>query len=142
MELKDVTASLIEEWLSLLGIQSLCQWEVFVFLYHQRVSLVSVEQIASLVRHPTETVVAALSRLETLKLVECSRVQSGVRFYQFTVTPDTSRLVALDHLLGLVESRAGRLALAKALPRTLRATHGRPDSSALAEERVTWPKVI
>jgi hypothetical protein len=107
----------IEGWLKTLGVELLCQWDVLVFLYRHLTSLVSAEHIARLLGHPTGEVVAALDCLEYLGLVERSRVNQGVRLYQFAAPEDPRPGGALDRLLTLASSRAGRLLLSKKLRR-------------------------
>jgi len=107
----------IEGWLQTLGIDSLCQWDLLVFLYGHQASLVSAEHIARLLGYPTGDVVTALKTLESLGLVERSRVSQGVRLYQFTGRADPPRGDALDRLKTFAESRAVRLPLAKKLRR-------------------------
>jgi hypothetical protein len=61
--------------------------------------------------------VAALDRLESLGLVKCSLVRQDVRLYKFTVPADPAPGDAFGRLRSLVDSRAGRLLLAKRLRR-------------------------
>lgn len=107
----------VEGWLETLGVECLCQWDVLVFLCRRLTSLVSGEHIARLLGWPTADVVAALDHLEPLGLVNRSRVDQGVRLYQFTAPADSERGDALARLLNISESRSGRLLLAKALGR-------------------------
>ena len=133
----------IEDWLKTLGVESLCQWDVLVFLHRHLTCLVSAEDIARLLGHPTGEVVAALDSLEPLGLVERSRVDRGVRLYQFAAPGDPQPGDALDRLLTLAGSRAGRLLLSKKLRR------GNPpkqDNGLLRLHReegsATWRKAI
>ena len=102
----------VEGWLKSLGVECLCQWDVLVFLYRHLSCLVSGEHIARLLGYPTAEVVTALDALESLGFVERSRVDRGVRLYQFTASPDSPRGDALGRLLTVADSRAGRLLLA------------------------------
>src|SRR5229473_1778163 len=77
----------VEDWLKTLGIESLCQWDVLVFLYRHQSSLVSAEDIARFLGYATVEVVAALDSLESSGLVERSRVSQGVRLYHLTALP-------------------------------------------------------
>ncbi len=104
---------LVEGWLTTLGIESLSQWDVLVFLYRHQASLVSAEHIARLLGYATGEVVAALDRLEFLGLVARSRVSQGVRLYQYTAPAAPRRGDALDGLTTMADSRSGRLFLAK-----------------------------
>ena len=104
----------IEGWLKTLGIDSLCQWDVLVFLYRHQSSLVSAEDIGRLLGYATAEVVAALDSLESSGLVERSRVsQEEVRLYQLTAPADPTRRDALERLMTLADSRTVRLLLAR-----------------------------
>ena len=105
----------VKGWLQTLGVESLCQWDVLVFLYRHQTSLAGVEAIANLLGYATEPVVAALDYLESLGLVQRSRVSQNVRRYQFSVPSDPLRGDAFKRLLALADSRAGRVLLAKTL---------------------------
>ena len=113
----------VKGWLQTLGIESLCQWDMLVFLYRHQTSLVGVQLIANLLGYATEPVVAALDFLESRRLVQRSRVSRNVRMYQFTAPPSVppseggERVVgdALERLLALADSRAGRVLLSKKL---------------------------
>ena len=48
----------VEGWLKTLGIESLCQWDVLVFLYRHQPTLVRAEHIARLLGDATAEVVA------------------------------------------------------------------------------------
>ena len=106
----------VEGWLKTLGIESLCQWDVLVFLYRHQSSLVSAEHIARFLGYATAEVVAALDSLESSVLVERSRVSQGVRLYQLTAPADPPRRDALERLMTLADSHAVRLLLARKLP--------------------------
>jgi len=89
----------VEGWLKTLGIESLCQWDVLVFLYRHQPTLVGAEHIARLLGDATAEVVAALDSLESSGLVQPSRVSQGVRLYQLTAPadPDASRRLGAAH---------------------------------------------
>jgi hypothetical protein len=103
----------IDGWLTTLGIASLCQWDVLVFLYRHQASLVGADVIARLLGYASGPVVAALDMLESLGLVNRSRVSQIVRLYRFTVPSDPLRGDAWAGLLALASHRAGRVRLAK-----------------------------
>src|SRR5687768_1038945 len=105
----------IDGWLHTLGIASLCQWDVLVFLYRHQTSLVGADFIARLLGYASDRVVATLDVLESLGLVERSRVSQIVRLYQFTVPPDPPRGDAWARLLALAGDRAGRVRVSKRL---------------------------
>jgi hypothetical protein len=141
----------VESLLQTLGIDSLCQWDLLVFLYRHHVSLVNAEHIARLLGYPTGEAVTALDTLESLGLVKRSRVSQGVRLYQFTGPADPPRADALDRLITLTESRAARLLLAKKLQRgglsfAPPSQKGEKEGNALSrlqcKGRPTWRKAI
>ena len=103
----------VEGWLKTLGIESLCQWDVLVFLYRHQSSLVSAEHIARFLGYATAEVVAAVDTVESSGLVGRSRVSQGVRFYQVTTPADPMRRNALEWLMSLVDSRTVRLLLGR-----------------------------
>ena len=103
----------VEGWLKTLGIESLCQWDVLVFLDRHPSILASNEHIAGLLSYATAEVVAALDRLECSGLVERSRVSQGVRLYQLTAPADHTRSDALERLKTLADSQTVRLLLAR-----------------------------
>jgi hypothetical protein len=151
----------VEGWLKTLGVETLCQWDVLVFLYRHQTALIGSDHLARLSGYATERVVAALDDLETLELVERSRVSQGARLYRFTEPHVPPRGEALRQLLALAEHRGGRLFLSRRLPRgdqsppagrssTLRileATEQFPRAARrrgreLGEGRKTWRKAI
>jgi hypothetical protein len=103
----------VEGWLKTLGLGSLCQWDVLVFLYRHQTTLVGGDYLARLLGYATEPVVAALDALDSLGLVARSRVSQGARLYQFTTPPEPPRGGAFERLLALAGDRAGRLRLSK-----------------------------
>ena len=105
----------VEGWLKTLGIESLCQWDVLVFLYRHQSTLASTEHIALFVGYATAEVVAALDSLESSGLVERSRVSQGVRLYQLTAPADPTRRDALERLMTLADSHTVRLLLGRRL---------------------------
>ena len=110
----------VEGWLKTLGIESLCQWDVLVFLYRHPLSLFGADYLACLLGYASGPVVAALDVLEALRLVERSRVSRGVRLYRLTVPADLQHADASERLFALDNSRVGRIALSKCL-RAMRA---------------------
>ena len=97
------------------GISLLSEWDVLNFIYRRRVSLMSIEQIARLIGYESAVVRDAIDRLQREKLVEQSRTSQGVRFYRILASLDARRGHCLQQLIGLSESRAGRLLLTKQL---------------------------
>jgi len=102
----------VEGWLKTLGIESLCQWDVLVFLDRHQSGLVNAEHIASFLGYATAEVGAALDSLESSGLVERSRVSQGVRLYQLTAPAEPTRRDALERLMTLADSHTVRLLLA------------------------------
>jgi DNA-binding MarR family transcriptional regulator len=105
----------IDSLLKSLGVTSLCQWDVLVFLYHHQASLVGANLIAHLLGYASDPVVAALDVLAFLGLIERSRVSQVARLYQFTAPSDPQRRDAWVRLLPLASHRAGRVRLAQHL---------------------------
>jgi hypothetical protein len=103
----------VERLLTTLRVESLCQWDVLVFLYRHPTSLLGADAIARLLGYVADPVLAALDVLEALGLVVRSRVSQNVRLYQFTVPPEPPRGEAFARLLELAGDRAGRLILAR-----------------------------
>jgi hypothetical protein len=112
---EDISDDEIDGWLKTLGVVSLCQWDVLIFLYRHQTSLVGADFIARLLGYASDPVVAALDVLEYLGLVSRSRVSQIVRLYQFTVPSDPQRGDAWARLLPLASHRGGRVRLAKSL---------------------------
>jgi hypothetical protein len=107
----------VEGWLKTLGIESLCQWDVLVFLDRHPSILASNEHIARFLGYATTAeVVAALDSLESSGLVERSRFSQGVRLFQLTGPADPTHRDALERLMTLADSRTVRLLLARRLP--------------------------
>ena len=111
---------------------------MLVFLYHHQISLFGAEDLASLLGYASGPVVAALDVLESLRLVERSRVAQGVRLYRFTVPADPQRGDALERLFALANSRAGRVVLSK----KLRAEHRTPQDDPRSQTGFSEREVI
>jgi DNA-binding MarR family transcriptional regulator len=120
----------VEGWLKTLGIESLCQWDVLVFLYRHQSSLVSAEHIARFLGYATAEVAVALDRAESSALVKRSRVSQGVRLYQLTAPADARHRNALERLMTFVDSHTGRL-VRLLLARRLRGSDRPPSPNPL-----------
>jgi len=107
----------IAGWLTTLGITSLCQWDVLVFLYRHQSTLLGAADLARLLGYATNAIVVALDILESRDLVVRSRVSQGARLYQFRVLPDPSPREAFARLLALAADRVGRVRVAQQLRR-------------------------
>jgi hypothetical protein len=125
----------VEGWLKALGTESLCQWDVLVFLYGHRASLLGADHLARLLGYATEPVMATLDALDALGLVARSRVSGGARLYQFSAPPGGGRGEALERLLRLADHRDGRLLLAA----QLRRGNGSPPQALAAGRPVPEP---
>ena len=119
-----------EGWLKTLGIESLSQWDMLVFLDRHPSVLVSPEYIAGFLGYATAEVVAALDSLESTGLVKHSGVShsQGVRLYEVTVSADPARRDALERLMTLADSRTVRLLLARRLRGSDRPDQNKNDS--------------
>jgi hypothetical protein len=105
----------IDGWLHTLGITSLCQWDVLIFLYRHQTSLVGADLIARFLGYANGPIVAALDVLEGLGLVTRSRVSLIARLYQLSVPSDPPQRDAWARLLDLASNRAGRVHLSTRL---------------------------
>jgi len=123
MDRNTVSEAQVQDWLRTLGITSLYQWDVVLFLYRHRESLLGAAHLARLLGYETELIVIAMEELEALRLVVRSRISQGARFYHFTPPSQTHRITALDELLAFTSYRAGRLQLSRLLQRGEQRAH-------------------
>ncbi len=117
----------IREYLKVLGVSTLNQWDILTFLHRNGTSLTSAAEIALLLGGNKAGVGVTLDRLASLGLIQRSRGSQGVRLYRISVPTDSSRYSCFTELMTLAENRDGRLLLLKHLPRDsrpLRRTHG------------------
>lgn len=124
----------IADWITTLGVTSLCQWDVLVFLSSHQATLLGVESLARLLGYALEPLVAALDALEALALVERSRVSQGARLYHCRVPLVAPRGAALAQLQALASHRAGRVRVATQLRRGARI----PRQTLYAARRSLW----
>ena len=124
-------------WLSALGVTSLCQWDVLVFLYRHQTTLLGTVDLARLLGYPSDSIVVALDVLASLDLVVRSRVSQGARLYQFSVAPGSPRGAAFARLQPLTTHRADRVRVAQQLRQD-----PPPGETARAERRHTWLQAI
>jgi hypothetical protein len=145
-------------WLETLGITTLCQWDLLIFLYRHQTSLFGADYLACLSGYATELVVSTMASLESLEVVGRSRISQGARYYQFVVPSSPPRREAFERLLELASHRAGRLRLSRQLRRNgcspaegLQAARrflaearraARLRAQKDADRRKTWPKAI
>jgi MarR family len=109
-------------WLHTLGVASLCQWDVLVFLYRHQTTLLGAVDLARLLGYPSDSIVVALDSLEALELVARSRVSQGARMYQFSIPLGSPRGEVFARLQALADRRPGRVRVAQQL--RLDRTHG------------------
>ena len=112
-EREDVTG--VPQRLKTLGVTHLSEWDVLTFLSRHAASLCTASQIATLVGYDKAEIGAALNRLETLGLIERSRISQGIRIYQFLEPAEPGRRSCLTELMNLAQNRAGRLLLQRHL---------------------------
>jgi DNA-binding MarR family transcriptional regulator len=98
----------VQGWLHTLGVASLCQWHVLLFLFRHQTTLLGVEYLAHLLGYTTEAVVAALDVLEARELVARSRVSQGARLYKFLAPLASPSGEAFAQLQALTSDRVGR----------------------------------
>ena len=147
-------------WLQTLGVASLCQWDVLIFLYRHQTTLLGTAELARLLGYASDSIVVALDVLESLALVTRSRVSQGARLYQFGLPFSSRRGAAFAQLQALAADRAGRVRVAQQLRRDR--THGemlqaakrfladaqqrlhvaRQHAQQREERRKTWRKAI
>jgi DNA-binding MarR family transcriptional regulator len=107
----------VRECLTTLGISSLNDWDVLVFLHRHPASLGTADQIARLLGYPVGVVANVLDTLESLGLIRGSSALQMVRLYQVTSSHELEAGLRsrLGNLMSLSEGRAGRLLVAKQL---------------------------
>lgn len=109
---------LVLESLQTLGVAFLTEWDVLTFVYQHATSLCTAAQIARLIGYDKVETAGALQKLETLGLIERSRVTQGIRFYRVPPPEDPLRRRCLLELMSLTQDRAGRLVLLRHLKRS------------------------
>ena len=102
-------------WLHTLGVGSRCQWDILVFLSHHQTTLLGAADLARLLGYASPAIVVALDVLETLLLVERSRVSQGARLYRFLAPSSGPRHEAWTQLQALATHRPGRVRIARQL---------------------------
>jgi DNA-binding transcriptional ArsR family regulator len=135
---------LIQGRLEILGVSSLEEWDVLVFLYRHRASLTNAEQVASLLGYSATVVGDALTRLTNLKLVKRSRPSEGVRLYQFVGPAHLPHRDSFKQLFEFTANPAGRRLLLKKLRRHS-ASKQRPGGKGLhltPKGGARWPRAM
>src|SRR5262245_55334895 len=105
----------IEAMLVRLGIETMAQWDLLVFLVRHDSSLLGMEDLARLTGYPVESIITALEVLESRRLVERSRIAQTIRLYRVTPPVESHRSRALEQLLRLNGHRQGRALLSRNL---------------------------
>jgi DNA-binding MarR family transcriptional regulator len=105
----------ISQSLKALGVTHLSEWDVLTFLYRHAASLCTATQIATLTGYDKVETGVALNKLETLDLIQRSRLSQGIRIYKFLEPTEPARRSSLIELMSLADHRAGRLLLLKHL---------------------------
>jgi DNA-binding MarR family transcriptional regulator len=105
----------VQNCLEGLGIFLLIELDVLAFVFRRGVTLASADDIAELIGHEPVIVSGALDRLERHKLIERTKPSRGARFYRILAQADSERKRCLQHFASLLESRNGRLLLAREL---------------------------
>jgi hypothetical protein len=119
---------LVIESLQTLGVSFLTEWDALTFVYQHATSLCTAAQIAKLIGYDKVETAAALQKLETLGLIERSRVTQGIRFYRVPAPEEPLRHGCLLELMSLTQDRAGRLLLLRHLKRSGSVPRRRRDS--------------
>ena len=105
----------LQSCLESVGISHLSEWDVLAFLYRHGACLIRADHIARLTGHELAVVGTALHQLECGKIIEPSPSSQGVRLYRIVTSMDAGRQRALQQLVRLSETRAGRVLLQQQL---------------------------
>ena len=107
----DLGFAAVERWLATLGVQTLAEWDVLIFLIRHPFSLFRADTTPSLAGYGEDLSGAALSSLEQLGLVKRFRANLHQDVYTPTSPDEPARKMALNYLTKLAEDRVVRLAL-------------------------------
>jgi DNA-binding transcriptional ArsR family regulator len=105
----------VVERLKALGVELMAEWDTLVFLHRHTASLGTAAEIARLTGYEKTEIGAALQKLEGLGLIQRTRASQGTRIYQCTEPSEPGRGTFLVELMGMAQSRSGRLLLLKHL---------------------------
>lgn len=111
----DIALAAIDRWLAVLGIRTLAEWDILVFLDRHGFSLLDSKQIVQRAGHNAAEVGAALRRLQELGLIRRLRFSEARDMFRRLVPIEQNREHAFTHLMSLADNRAVRLALRKRL---------------------------
>ena len=89
----------VQGWLRTIGVDSLCAWDVLVFLHRHPATLVTPGHLARLTGYPFSVIGTAIASLAAQQLLQLSPRAYGACLYQFCVPSDPSRNEALERLL-------------------------------------------
>lgn len=109
--MEDLEFAAVEHWLAILGVRTVAEWDVLIFLNRHRFSLFQADTTPSLAGYNGEVSSRALRSLEQLGLVKRSWANLHQDVCIATLPDEPARRLALDHLTNLVEDRTVRLAL-------------------------------
>jgi len=123
--LEDLEFAAVERRLGMLGVQTLAEWDVLIFLNRHPFSLFGADTIPSLAGYSGDLSSVALSSLERLGLIKRFRADPN----HDVCTPATlepARKMALNYLMNLAGDRIVRLALIGQPARPMRPPPGTP----------------
>ena len=109
--MEDLGFAAVERWLAMLGVQTLAEWDVLIFLNRHAFSLFPADTVPSLAGYSSALSSAALNSLVRLGLIKRFRADFLQDLYTPTAPDEPARKTALDHLIYLAGDRTVRLAL-------------------------------
>lgn len=107
----------MDECLAIWEISLLEEWDLLVFLYRHRNSLLTVEQMSLLVGYSKRAFAKALIKFETAGLVRRSHSSQGIQFTQLVTEVDVARRDSFELLVSLFENSLVRARVAGKLAR-------------------------
>ena len=106
---------LLHSCLETIGVSSLSEWDMFVFVYRHGPCLTSTDRIARLIGYEKTLVAAALDHLENRELIERVGPPQGTRIHRVFASLIVEQRRCIRQLVGMSGSCAGRLLLMKLL---------------------------
>ena len=106
---------LIKECLGCLGISSIYEWDVLLFLHRHGATITHNGELAQFVGYESRAVSDALDKLRDRGLVASSRPNSRCELYQVSVNTRAEYNTSFQQLIRVAASREGRLILARQL---------------------------
>ncbi|MGH9328272.1 MAG: chemotaxis protein CheB [Terriglobia bacterium] len=107
----DIEFAAINRWLSALGIRTLTEWDILVFLHRHGFTLLNPEQVTSFLGHKTDEIAAALARLKELGLIGLPQGWGGTLSISGLVPQECDKKRSFTHLMRAADSRTVRLAI-------------------------------